>query len=415
MTKLASWIQTKLHELNVTDTMDVPEGFTRLSFSKEEAEAHNHFQKVAKELGLFTYQDGVGNQWAVWEVDKEVPTIAIGSHLDTDPCGGGYDGVAGVLCALGAIKNLKDSQYQPAKNIAVICFVSEESARFGISTIGSKAITGMLNKAEMSFVTDIDGVTIKEAMEEYGLIWEEIDQPELPVDKLESFVELHIEQGMQIEKNNADIGVVNGVSCPVRLKISVYGMANHTGTTPMNQRRDAFVAITPLVNFISDEAIKINKSSSHSLVATVSTINLKPNSMNVIPGEVELGVDIRSVDDEIKRRFADTIREYCNCIEDKNDVSIEIKTLVDNDSVILDIDVQQKLIQASNENGYYTYTMDSGAGHDVMNMAKKWPSGLIFIPCKDGISHQPGEFTSIRNLEKGINTLTKYLQINAEK
>ena len=277
----------------------------------------------------------------------------MGSHLDTVPNGGGYDGVAGVLCALAAVKVLKDNKYRPIKNIAIICFVSEESARFGISTIGSKSMAGMLNKADIAMLTDSDGITMKEAIEGSGVIWEEIEQAELPIGKLESFLELHIEQGMQLEKNKVNFGVVKGVACPVRLKVHAYGMANNTGTTPMNQRNDAFVAISPLVSFVSDEAKKVNRTAVHSLVATVvSTINLKPNAMNVIPGEVELGIDIRSVDDESKREFAETIREFCRDIEGKSDISIEVTTLADNDSVILNSKIQEKLIQVCNELGY---------------------------------------------------------------
>ncbi|WP_099159711.1 M20 family metallo-hydrolase [Virgibacillus ndiopensis] len=411
MLNLASWLEEKLHNLNLTDTMELPDGFSRLSFSKEEKEAHHQFRKIARELELNTYQDEAGNQWAVWEVDKKAPTIAVGSHLDTVHNGGGYDGVAGVLCALAAVKALKNSQFLPTKNIAIICFVSEESARFGLSTIGSKAIAGTLDKGELASIKDRDGVTAKQAMESFGINWKTIEQAVKPVEELESFVELHIEQGTQIEGNNADIGVVSGVACPVRLKITVSGMANHTGTTPMNNRQDAFVAIAPLVNFVSDEAMKIDQTGERSLVATVSTIHLKPNAMNVIPGEVELGIDIRSVDDVTKRDFAEKIKDYCSEIKRKHHVNIEITTLVDNDSVLLNSEMQYKLVHACSGIGLQAHVMDSGAGHDVMNMATKWPSGLIFIPCRNGLSHHPDEFASIDDMVKGTRVLVEFLRM----
>lgn len=169
MNELVTWLEEKLLELNGTETMQVPDGFNRLSFSKEEADAHRQFIKIADELELTRYEDEAGNKWAVWEVDAEAPTVAIGSHLDTVCNGGGYDGVAGVLCALAAIKVLKGRRFLPAKNIAIICFVSEESARFGVSTIGSKAITGKLDKKELAAVTDSAGLTVKKAMEEFGI------------------------------------------------------------------------------------------------------------------------------------------------------------------------------------------------------------------------------------------------------
>jgi hydantoinase/carbamoylase family amidase len=410
MSDSRSWLEKSLLALNITDTIDKPEGFTRLSFSPEEKAAHARFLEIARELGLQTFQDKAGNQWAVWEVDKEAPTIAVGSHLDTVTNGGGYDGVAGVLSGLAAIKTLKDKQFQPEKNIAVICFVSEESARFGVSTIGSKALVGKLDKEEIGSVTDKDGITVKKAVEEFGVEWKNIHEAELSAESLEGFLELHIEQGTQIEENNAEIGIVNGVACPVRLKITIKGMANHTGTTPMHNRKDAFVAIAPLVTFVSERAAQISEINEQPLVATVSTIELKPNVMNVIPGEIELGIDIRSVNDSSKHQFADQIKEYCRKVAEDKQMEIHVSTLVDNDSVLLDTDMQEKLADVCEELGLKKHIMNSGAGHDVMNMAAKWPSGLVFIPCKEGISHHPAESASIEDIAKGVQVISGFLQ-----
>lgn len=404
----------KLCELNVTEAMDVSDGFTRLGYTKEELSAHHQFIKIASELGLTNYQDQAGNQWAVWEIDKNAPTIAVGSHLDTVYNGGGYDGVVGVLCALAAIKMLKDKQFTPGKNIAVICFISEESARFGVSTIGSKALVGELEKTDLATVTDSEGITIKQAVEDMGLTWEDIEQAELGKDDLEQFVELHIEQGKQLQENNANIGIVEGIARPIRLIVKVSGMANHTGTTPMNQRQDAFVAIAPLVSFVNEEALKINREQATPLVATVSTAHVKPNAMNIIPSEVELGIDIRSVDDDLKKKLAENIKTYCLEMEKKYHVAVTVTNLVDNHSIRLDETTKQKLIDVCETLGLTTRVMDSGAGHDVMNMASKWPCGLIFIPCLDGISHQPDEFTATENLVNGAKVLENYLQTETQ-
>ena len=413
MELIASWLEEKLRILNLTTTMDQSVGFTRLGFSEEEKKAHTKFAKIAEDLGLVTYQDEAGNQWAVWEVGKHAPTIAMGSHLDTVHLGGGYDGLAGVLCALAAVKQLKDCGFRPQKNIAVISFISEESARFGISTIGSKAIIGELNKAELADIQDSDGITVKQAMESYGVLWDQLERAEIPDDGLECFIELHIEQGRILEKNHYEIGVVKGIACPIRLIIRAQGTANHTGTTPMDERKDAFVAIAPLVTFVYEEALKMNQHNESSIVATVSKVTMKPNAMNVIPSEVELGIDIRSVDDDLKRILKDKIINFCQQVEKKHPVRVDVHTLVDNDSVLLDEAMQMKLLEVSKSLGYKTMRMDSGAGHDVMNMAKKWPAGLLFIPCKNGLSHHPEEFTSIENLEKGTNVLVEFLRTEA--
>lgn len=410
MNEMAQWIKDKLCDLNVTKTMESSDGFTRLGYTREELMSHHHFIEIANQLGLNTYRDKAGNQWAVWLVDKKAPTIALGSHLDTVYNGGGYDGVAGVLCALAAIKMLKEKGFEPRKNIAVICFISEESARFGISTIGSKAVSGQLDKLYLAAVTDNEGISIKQAVEDMDLKWEDMDQAGLQLDELEQFVELHIEQGKQLQESNSDIGIVEGIARPIRLKVLVEGMANHTGTTPMIQRQDALVAIAPLVGYVNEEALKMNNTETSQLVATVSTVNVEPNAMTIIPGKVELGIDIRSVDDDLKTRLANKIKTYCQEAEKKHHVSITVTTLVDNNSVTLDNKTKQKLIDICNHLGFKTRVMDSGAGHDVMNMAEKWPSGLIFIPCQDGISHHPDEFTSTVNLINGTKVLEGFLQ-----
>ncbi|MCP3027227.1 M20 family metallo-hydrolase [Halobacillus sp. A5] len=410
MADLHAWLETHLLKLNLVNEMDYEQGFSRLSYTKEEKQSHQAFQMIAQSLGLTTTTDQAGNQWATWTVKEDAPTAAVGSHVDTVKNGGGYDGVAGVLTALAAIKILKDHEFQPKKNISIICFASEESARFGVSTIGSKSISGLLDKDDIAPVKDAEGITIKEAVEDFGLPWEKVGEAELSEQDLESFLELHIEQGTQIEDNQADLGIVRGVACPIRLQVKAVGMANHTGTTPMNRRFDAFAAIAPLVAFVEEQASLLNREQDIPLVATVSTVQLEPNVMNVIPGEVTLGIDIRSVNDSLKRELADRIAAYCKKIEEKRSVQIKINTLVDNPSVFLNPQVHERLTHVTEKMGLKPFTMDSGAGHDVMNMAHKWPSGLLFIPCEQGISHHPKEFASIKDLAKGSQVIAEYLK-----
>lgn len=407
---MINWLEEKLCALNVTSSMNQSEGFTRLGYSVEEKQAHAQFIKIANELGMQTSGDEAGNQWAVWKVDEQAPTIGLGSHLDTVYNGGGYDGVAGVLCALAAVKTLQEKQITPKKNIAIICFASEESARFSVSTLGSKAVSGELNKQAIETISDQDGKTIKQAMEQSGLNWETVQQAERTETDLEQFLELHIEQGKILEDQGLDIGIVHGIARPIRLIVRSEGMANHTGTTPMNNRQDALVAIAPLITFVEEEASKMNERGGANIVATISVANVKPNAMNMIPGEVELGIDIRSTDNELKQELFDSINEFCKDVERKRDVAITNTTLVKDASVQLDKDMQDKLSAVSKSLGFKTISMDSGAGHDVMNMALKWPSGLIFIPSHKGISHHPDEFTETKDLANGTKVIAAYLE-----
>jgi hydantoinase/carbamoylase family amidase len=405
------WLERTLKSLNLTDNMKRPDGFTRLGYSEEELESMAVFKQVSEELGLDVRRDEAGNLYARWEgVSKNV--VMTGSHLDTVENGGGFDGAAGVLCGLGAVKQLKEQGYKPQASIEVVCFASEESARFGVSTIGSKSVSGILDPI-IQEVEDRRGITVKQAVESVGLKWEDMWRAERSKDEILSFIELHIEQGTQIEDHGAQFGVVRGVACPIRLKVKVNGMAGHTGTTPMGKRKDALAALAPLISFVSKKAETLSVTSSKPLVATVSTLEIKPNVMNVIPGYAEAGIDIRSVDDQLKREMADEIIAFCTSLEEEFNVTMSVETLVDNPSILLDDNLRARVRNAGEQLGYKAFEMDSGAGHDVMNMAAKWPSALVFIPCEKGISHHPEEFTSLEDLSIGVNILAEVLKQEA--
>ncbi|WP_394138316.1 M20 family metallo-hydrolase [Cytobacillus oceanisediminis] len=414
---MKDWLEKHLKELNVTTSMERPEGFCRLGYSEEEWQAIEVFVSIAEEIGLKVRRDEAGNAIARWETEEkgteDSPAAAVGSHVDTVKGGGGYDGVAGVLCGLAAIKKLKEEGFVPVSPIEVICFASEESSRFGVSTIGSKAMSGLLNKDDLADVPDEDGITIRQAVEGMGISWDAIDQAERPETALKSFIELHIEQGTRVEDAGAEFGAVTAVACPIRLKIMIKGQMGHTGTTPMGNRKDALVAVSPLITFISETAASLTSSSEVPIVATASTIELKPNVMTVIPGIVELGVDIRSVDDDLKREMERLIRQKCSQLSSEFGVTMEVNTLVHNPSIQLDDGVRKKLQHAGESLGYKAFVLESGAGHDVMNMAAKWPSGLIFIPCKNGLSHHPEEFASLEDLEMGTHIIAHYLKSEA--
>ncbi|TMW70463.1 M20 family metallo-hydrolase [Alteribacter natronophilus] len=410
---MREWLERTLKELNLTETMNPAEGFTRLSYTDEEWAALACFKEKAEELGLSVRQDEAGNVIARWEPERDeerrLPAVATGSHLDTVANGGGYDGAAGVLCALGAVKKLRDSGFSPRRPIEVICFASEESARFGVSTIGSKAMSGLLDALSLKDVTDRDGVTVKEAVESRGLNWDGIGSAERARDEIASFLELHIEQGMRVEEAGAHFGAVTAIACPIRLHVNISGKAGHTGTTPMNRRQDAFAAAAPLVTFVYERAGELSEQNELPIVATCSTVDVTPNVMNVIPGKADIGVDIRSVDDSIKEQLEGEIRNKCAEIEQSYDVGIAVEKLVHNPSVFLDADVHGKILAAGEETGLTPYVLESGAGHDVMNMQAKWPSGMIFIPCRDGLSHHPDEHADPDDLLKGVKLISAYL------
>ncbi|GGB41911.1 M20 family metallo-hydrolase [Fictibacillus barbaricus] len=410
------WLEEHLHRLNLVKNMKQPEGFTRLGFSEEEWEAMNVFKEITEDFGLLVRRDFAGNLIARWNPSEEassLPAVALGSHLDTVKGGGGYDGVAGILCALGAVKELKEEGFQPDYPIEVICFASEESSRFPVSTIGSKAMSGILDTNALENLQDETGTSIKEAVEARGLSWDTIKYAERSADEIRSFVELHIEQGMRVENAGADFGVATAVACPIRLKVQIEGKMGHTGTTPMGMRQDALVAAAPLISFVSEKAEQLSKEKEYPIVATVSKLNLKPNAMNVIPGVVELGIDIRSVDDSLKERFKSMVEEKSLSIEKESNVKIKTDIIVYNASINLDPNLAIKLEQLGESEGLKCLVMESGAGHDVMNMSRKWPAGLVFIKCRNGVSHHPQEYATLEDLRLGVDILVNYLRDEA--
>lgn len=405
---MKNWLIEQLLRLNMSDTLVRPEGFTREGYTDEETAAIAVFKTIAEELGLRVTEDAAGNVLARWNVEGGAAAVATGSHLDTVPNGGAFDGAAGVVCGLGAVKLLKEADYRPARPIEVICFRAEESSRFGVSTLGSKAMSGLLDPA-IGSIEDQDGITIEQAVLSQGYNWQDMVAAQRNAEQLKCFVELHIEQGLRIVQHHKNYGVVQAVACPIRLSVTITGKAGHTGTTPMDQRQDALVAVAPLISFVRETALQLNDAYGTALVATVSKLTASPNSMNVIPQSVTAGIDIRSVDDDLKKKMADAVRAECKRIEDTFGVSIAIDVLVDNPSIALDEKVATSLSDAGDHEAYLAHRMDSGAGHDVMNMAQVWPSGLIFIPCKDGLSHHPDEYATPDDLKMGVELLARFL------
>lgn len=405
---MREWLIEQLLRMNLSDSLVREQGFTREGYTAEETEAIDVFKAIAEELGLAVTEDAAGNALARWEVVGGGAAVATGSHLDTVPNGGAFDGGAGVVCGLGAIKMLKEADFEPQRPIEVICFRSEESSRFGVSTIGSKAMSGLLDLS-IGELKDQHGVTLAQAVESQGFVWQDLLNAKRSKEQLNCFVELHIEQGMHILNHQKDYGVVKGVACPVRLAVTFNGKAGHTGTTPMDHRQDALAAAAPFISFVQETALQMNDAYGKALVATVSTLTASPNSMNVIPQTVTAGVDIRSVDDGLKRKMTDAIHMEAKRIEETTGVTIDIEVLVDNPSVLLDDGVARRLADAGVSEAYTAHRMDSGAGHDVMNMAQSWPSGLLFIPCKDGLSHHPDEYASAEDLKMGVELLARFL------
>ncbi|WP_371018496.1 Zn-dependent hydrolase [Pseudalkalibacillus sp. JSM 102089] len=383
-------------------------GMERLAFTKEEQEVKNLFIKLCLEENMEVRVDEVGNVIARREgVRKNAPAVAIGSHLDTVYTGGQYDGVAGVVAGLEVIHRLNDYHIETEFPIEVIAFTGEESARFGISTIGSKAMCGKLPLSSLHTYKDKSGVTLTDAMQQAGLKLNDVPKAKRIQSELKAFIELHIEQGPELEIKRKSVAIATGIAAPTRFAISVNGMSSHSGATSMELRNDALVAASHLVLTVEEAA---RKESASKTVATVGVLDVFPGAMNVVPGRVEFQVDIRGLNRQSKERIVEALFRSSAVLEKNRGVTIRIEKLSDEQPVLLNKEIQQMLALSCEEVSIDPLSIPSGAGHDAMNMAELCPTGLMFIPSHKGISHHPLEYTSIDDLIKGINVLEKVIR-----
>lgn len=406
---MLTWLNDTLLLLNNNSSKKNIGGYTRLGFSSEEDLSIQAFITIAKQLHLKIEIDAIGNVFAKWQGSNiDLPSIAFGSHLDTVINGGAYDGVAGVLAGLGVIKQLQNMNYQPLHSIEIICFRAEESSRFGVSTTGSKAMTNLLKIDKIKDLKDTNGITVKEALERLHFNLTNIKSMNWKDRNFHSFVELHTEQGLILNLSDKEIGIVKAIASPLRLKIIIHGDANHTGTTPMNNRSDALATTAKIITFIEKKGYFFSKR--EHFVATASTINNYPNAMNVIPKTVELGVDIRSINKQLLNDFYQQLHNYCRMVSSQKNTQIKCIELANETPVLMNESVIERLKQACHKSNKSYCEMISGAGHDAMNMAQRWPSAMVFIPC-NGVSHNPNEFTEIKNIANGIDVLTNYIKL----
>jgi len=378
-------------------------GITRIAYSDEEQTCTHAFMRMCKTENLEIRMDACGNVIARREGRRnDLPPVVMGSHLDTVYQGGKYDGVVGVTAALEIIKRLNEKEIVTDHPIEIISFACEESSRFGVSTVGSKAMAGILDKEKYRHLTDRDGITMEKAFALCALDFDSVDEASRNHEEFKAFFEIHIEQGPVLINNQKKIGIVTGIAAPVRLIITINGKASHSGTTPMNMRRDALLGASEIALELEKAALKEQE---YGTVATVGVMNIHSGAMNVIPGKVELKVDIRSISSESRQRVIDRLYQVISQIEDTRQLDIDSTVISSEEPVLLSPNVIDVLTKISKEKALPYEVMQSGAGHDAMNMAKLCPTGLIFIPSVDGLSHHPDEYTDMDDVLLGIDFL----------
>lgn len=363
--------------------------YTRACYSPEYFQAVDLVEKKMSELGMAVNRDAAGNIHGVLSGSQAgLKSILIGSHLDTVPSGGLYDGAYGVAAGLEVVRRLKEEGRQLRHPLEVYGFNAEESNPIG-GTFGSRAIAGLVDPEQPG---------LKQALAEYGHTVEEILACKRDFQDAKCYLEAHIEQGDYLFLKGLKIGVVSGIVGIIRYRVTAIGHSNHAGTTMMNNRRDAMVAMAKLIA----QADACCREIDDTLVLTVGTIQCWPGSENVIPGKVECTFEMRHMDREKTDELIRRVREIAQSIDT---VEFTIEKKIDKGSVRCDDHLMDVIGQAGIAAGAQPVVMPSGAGHDANPIAHCLPIGMIFVPSRDGLSHCGEEWTAPEDLTLGADTL----------
>jgi len=357
-------------------------------------DCHRELAAWVEPLGALVRVDAAGNWRAVYPAEESgAPRLLLGSHLDTVPNAGAYDGVLGVVLAISLLESL-DGQRLPF-GIEVVGFSEEEGVRFGTPFIGSRALIGRLDE-ELLSRQDADGGSVRRAIEDFGLNPGEIPQAALKNDIL-GYVEFHIEQGPVLEKLGWPLAAVEAIAGQSRLEFTFVGRANHAGTTPMHLRYDAVAAAAEWITAVEGHAKEVP-----GLVATVGKIDATPGVNNVIASEVRMTLDVRHGADDARNRALDHLTRHAEEIAQRRGLSFSRKVLLSQSAVAMDSFLVDQIELAIRQTGCEPHRMVSGAGHDAMILAEKVPAAMIFLRSPGGISHDPAESVEIEDVARAI-------------
>jgi len=392
----------RIEELAAITDPDRP--YSRVAFSHLHAEGRQWLTGQMKQAGLDVRVDAGANLIGrLAGSENGRAAIVSGSHTDTVPRGGRFDGIAGVLVALEVAQTLAENGERLRHPFEVVDFLAEEPNKYGFSCIGSRAIAGVLTEQQLAYVA-ADGTSTAEGISAMGGDPERLGPPLRDRDDLAGFFELHIEQGVVLEQDAVDIGIVTDIVGITRYRIRLTGEAAHAGTTPMNRRKDALVAAAILVQE-AETLASTQQTDGAYLVATVGKLDVVPNGSNVVPGFVDLAIEVRSNSNEQVDRFYETFLARCREVCNQRDIALQADRISDGAAIGCDQAVQSALVEAAEMNRASYVRMPSGAGHDAAYMARIGPSGMIFIPCLKGRSHCPEEWADKKALATGAQVM----------
>ncbi len=391
-------IKRRLKQLR-TYTSTPGKGVTRLPFSEEAKGAVAYLKAEMESAGLKTFVDLVGNVRGVLPAENvDAPTIIMGSHYDTVKSGGEYDGIAGVVCAVSVAELLAQSGIPRKYNLEIIAFNDEEGMMFGSGCLGSKALTGQIDRHYIEHLTDENGISIREWMLRWGSDPEKIDTLKLDMEKVKAFFEIHIEQGPVLDEKKYELGIVTGIVGLLRCMATIEGRADHAGTTPMSMRQDTINIASKVISRLDGLADR----EQNGTVATCGFIRAYPNAMNVIASKTEFTMDIRSISDDSVDRVQEEVWALLDEHTAKCGASCDVDIKLRQPAVRMSGELVERLAGKCREHDYKYMEMVSGAAHDAMVFADKVDTVMVFVPSRNGRSHCPEEHSEYADLAKAV-------------
>ena len=384
-----------------------PPAVTRVLWTPADRAARDYVRGLLAAAGLTLREDALGTLFARWEgEDPRLAPVATGSHVDAIPGAGRYDGTVGVVGGIEALRLLRRGGFRPRRSIELIVFNAEEPTRFGLSCLGSRAMSGALDPEAMLALRDGAGTPFAAARAAAGHTGP-LESVRLPEGAYAAFVELHIEQGPELEAQGVPIGVVTGIAAPATLRATVEGEGGHAGAVLMPRRRDALPGAAEIALAVERAALA---SGSPDTVGTVGVFRVTPGAVNGIPARVDLEIDVRDVSLALRDRVVEAIAAAARAATARRGLDLTLVTLNADPPATADPQLVDTIESAAADCGLAALRLPSRAYHDSLFMARLCPTGMIFVPCRGGVSHRPDEYVSPEHLAAGVAVLARTLQ-----
>ena len=406
-----SALQLEIDELAQISSVPAP-AVTRVLFSDEDQKARGWLKEKFQAAGLAVREDAVGNIFARWTgTEPDLPAVATGSHTDAIPNAGKFDGVVGVLGALEAVRILQREGFQPRRSIEIIMFTAEEPTRFGLGCLGSRLLSGTINVEKVSTLRDEEGHSLDELRAQAGCAGP-LDSVRLAAGHYHAFIELHIEQGPILERDGIDIGAVEKIAAPAAFRVGIVGEGGHAGAVLMPVRRDAGLAAAEIALAVERAALE---SGSPDTVGTTGVFRIEPGAINSLPARAMIEIDLRDTNPATRDHAEAAIRSAIEAVSVRRKVEITLEVINSDPPAICAPELVEGILSAASAHGWSAVRMVSRAYHDSLFMASICPTAMIFIPCRNGWSHRPDEFSTVESIDKGVRVLADAMKSRASQ